>query len=469
MRKCLFILAGILVIPGFCSFVKAEETQGGAMPTITEVVKSEAEVVSEASEPSPQDPGEMVENLINQYLDAGNGRRIRQKLEHEGGWYGSAWAEVSVGPENPNWGKYRVLAYQRAIMDVEAQYLKTLMQQIKTEKMKRFFKNASDMVPDFQPEDVEDPGKFGILLNKLLALGEGKLDQMLDDLGVDKGQFDRKPKPQRQTLLREAINRSTTIEAFGSLSGFLPVQTFEGYTKKGEHAIGVICVQTPRLKQFAYDILHSRGNVKPKEKKGRNLYELFSKNDKILISQFGIRKMKDEQGYPVLVSLGQWANSKRTGNKRIQRRYRAAAKKQAEAIANSQIAFFLESTANYQSDSEIGEIFDESYNVYEDNYKEADITDTILDEVNEKSRARASVNLSGLIPLYSWTQKHPQYDQEIVGVVMKWSPRDEKTARHLKDWKPKTNKAVGGQSGTQASKGSSGTITGEEYMNLDDF
>ncbi|MEA2039422.1 MAG: hypothetical protein U9N82_06275 [Thermodesulfobacteriota bacterium] len=446
----------------------ADSSTNEGNPATAEV---EEEMISEASEPVEEDPGKVVDNLLKEYLNDGRGKAIRDKISKEGGWIGYSTAEVSVGPENPNWAKNRVFAYEKALIDIENQYLLTQNQTIKAGKLRAFFKNASDVVPDFQPKDMGDPGKVGKLIDKLLAVAEGKLDKTLDELGIDKEQFNRTPKAQRHTLLSESLSKSTIVESIGSLAGLIPIQTFEGFNSQKEHVVGVICIATPNTKQFAYDILHSRGQLQPYKKKGKDLYDLFSKDDNLLIDQFGIRKMKDEDGYPVLISFGQWANSKNTGDKRLMRRYRKAAKKQAASSAKNQIALFLAGNSIFQSNADIGEQFKESYNVHHDNYKEQDMVNSIMDGIRETSKSGAKVTMSGLVQLYSWTTKHPQYGHEIVGVVMKWSPKDEKQARKLREWKPERNKTIKktSSSPTKQLKGSSGTKKGQEYMDSDDF
>lgn len=474
MKKKIVIVFIVLVwLVGLNHLVFAEETT--VLPVsksgIESAAEAEEEMISEASEPADEDPGQMVENMINEYLNDGHGKAIRKKISKEGGWIGYSTAEVSVGPENPNWAKHRVFAYEKALLDIENQYLTTQNQSIKAEKIKEFFKNVSDVVPDFKPEDMGEPGKVKVLLDKLLAVAEGKLDKILDQLGVDKEQFNRTPKAQRHTLLSQNLSKSTIVESIGSLAGLIPIQTFEGFNSQKEHVVGVIGVATPIIKQFAYGILHNRGQFKPTKEKGKDLYELFSKDDNLLIDQFGIRKMKDEDGYPVLISFGQWANSKTTGDKRLIRSYRKAAKGQAEASAKNQIALFLAGNSVYQSTADMGEQFEESYTVHHDNYKEQDLINAIMDGLRKKSISRAKVTMSGLVQLYSWITKHPQYGHEIVGVVMKWSPQDEKQARELREWKPERNKTTEktASSRTNQLKGSSGKKTGEEYMDLNDF
>ncbi|MBN2069149.1 MAG: hypothetical protein JW739_05880 [Opitutales bacterium] len=433
-------------------------------------VDIEDEAVAEASVPEVVDPNLVVDKMITEYLNKGKGKEIRKQMKESNGWIGYATAEVSVSPENPDWAKFRRNAYDKAVADIEAQYIKMQYQSIKAENVKELFANAAGEVPDFSYEDAGDPSKFGQILDKLLAVTEGKLDKELDELGVDKEQFARAPESQRHVMLSESLVKSTMVESMGSISGLIPVQTFEGFNEQKEHVIGVVCVVSPKLKQFAYDVLHRRGQIAPTDRAGEDLYELFSADDALLIDQFGVRKMIDEDGYPVLISFGQWSNSSRSENQTLVRKYRMAAKKQAEAQALNQLAMFLNGKTMVQSQSDMGELFEEAYKVHPDNYKEQDMVNSIIDTFHEKSRDVSKVNVSGLVPLYSWTVKHPDYGHEIVGVIMMWSPKTEKAARESREWKPgRTPSSSGSVPAQEEQNGRNGSKTGEDYMDLDDF
>jgi hypothetical protein len=436
-----------------------------------EYITSDEDVaVSEASEPEVVDASLMVEDMIDEYLNHGKGKAIRNKVQRDGGWIGYSYAAVNTTPENPNWAKFRVLAYDKALVNVENEYLQMQNQNIKAAKIRQIYQNANAEVPDFKPEEMSDSSKVNRLLNKLFAVTEGKLDKALDELGVDKEQFAEAPEKQRHVMFGESLTKATIVESIGSLSGMIPIQTFEGFNERKEHVIGVVCIVTPKLKQFAYDVLHSRGYIEPTGKVGEDLYEKFSSEKSLLVDQFGVRKMIDKEGSPVLISFGQWANNHKTSNATLKTKYREVAKKQAAAQAKNQIAIFLAGKSMYQSESQVGELFEDAYNVSEDNYKEEDLTNTILDGLNETSQTKANVNMTGLVPLYTWTLKHPQYGHEIVGAIYKWSPKDEMAARKLKNWKPNSNpKPHVAPKPKEEIKGENGSKQGQDYMDLDDF
>ncbi len=400
----------------------------------------------------------------------GEGKGIIKAVKKKGGWIGESMAQVSVGPENPQWGKFRVMAYEKALSDVENKYLQNLGKSIKAEKVTSFFKNINDEVPDFKPEDLENRGKLSGIFDKLIAVTEAKLDIMLEELGVDKKQFKSAPKSQKHKMLSQSLSKITTVESFGKLAGLIPIKTFEGSNEKGEHSIGVICVSTPNLRQFAYDITHARGALEPSPKKGEDLYDKFTAEDAGLINEFGIRKMKDENGYPVLVSFGQWANSKRSTNSRVRNMYRKAAMKQASMNADNQIAMYIAGSSIFTSNAEIGESYDQIYKVTEDNYKEDISQTTLKDSLEEKSKSKANINISGLTELHSETVKHP-YGHEIAIVIKIWSPITEQSARRISEWKPDTAPANSRKKKIEkkAIKTRAEVKSSQNYMDVDDF
>jgi hypothetical protein len=467
-QKSLSIL--IILMFGICFSSYAKDYKENSNKFDNAAVEAEAEVISDASVPDEEsDPGILVEDAIEEYLN-GPGRKLKEKADRKEIWIGQGTAEVNVGPENPNWAKHRVIAYEKALIDAENSYIKFQSQGIKAEKTREFFADAKLNVPDFKDEDVTNKGKFGRLIDKLLAVSEGKLDKSLDELGIDKEQYKKKSKAQKHQQLVDSINKSTMVESIGSLAGLIPVQTFEGQTSKGEHSIGIIVVASPKVRQLAHDILTRRGQFEPSSSKKReSLYDLFSKDKNTLIDQFGVRRIYDDEGYPCLVSFGQWGNSASTGNARMNRKFRAAAKKQAESQAKNAIAIFLTGTSIYSSNSDIGESFEKAVNVHSDNYKEDITVNEIMDVIKENTKSRAKVDISGLSNIYSWTLKHPQYGHEIVGVIIAWSPRDEQAARNLHDWKPNRDRTTKKKTQQKQYKGTTGVKQGKEYMDSDEF
>ncbi|RLJ18514.1 hypothetical protein DJ031_11030 [bacterium endosymbiont of Escarpia laminata] len=432
--------------------------------------ESQADAEMEAaSAPDPYvDPAMEVEAAFNRFFSEGFGKSLQQRMAAGELYVGKTWAEVQVAPQNSQWPKYRVMAYESALSDAENGYLMSLSAKIKSEKVRSYFADNSGEVPDFDDSLWRDQNKVARIIDKMLTLTEGRLDKALEELGIDPEEYGKTPKSQRHDLFKDALTKSSVKEAMGSLAGLVPVQTFEAQNKSGEHVIGVVVVASQKMRQFAHEIGTRRGKLTANEaKKGRPVHDVVAGDAALLIDQFGIRRLYDEHGYPVLISYGQWGNAYRGDNKRQARRQRAAALDQARMQADQQIAMFVAGKAMVTEESTVGQIVEQYVDVHKDGYKEEQEVSRIVDELNKRSRAKANVRLSGLADVYSWTQPHPVYpEHELIGVVRLWSPLNEQNMRNLKNFQPKQEAASKPQ---VKSGGMNDLHQGKSYMRADDF
>lgn len=388
---------------------------------------------AQASVPALSDPGESVEESINAYFLGPVGSELKARAARGEIYVGYATAEVKVGPTSPQWGKHRAAAYENALIEAENAFIRARGLKSQAEKLREYFSDTDRPVPNFQPEDLADGGKAERIVSKLLSVAEGRLDKELRELGVDEEDFRAAAPPQRQVLFREALNRTTTREALADLAGLMTMKTFEAHNSAGEHVIGVVVVQSPGLKEFAREIVSARGDIKAdKSKAGPPIYEAIAAEPNLLVDEFGLRRLYDEEGFPVLISFGQSANAYTGEDSRKRRRYREAAKKVAEASADAGITFFVAGKANWTSKTSQDELLEEAVKVHPDGFRDQDDMIAAIETVRELSRARAKANLTGLTTVHSWSMAHPLYpDQEVVGVVRMYSPKSERMARQL--------------------------------------
>ncbi len=424
---------------------------------VAEVDQADAEVVS-ASQPERIDPEQSIEDILREFYHGPIGSKLKARDAAGELFVSDGKSEIKVGPENAQWGKHRTTAYENALIQAENEIVRRRGLKLQAEKLREYFSDTDRPVPDFQPDDLGDGGKFERIVSKLLSVAEGNLDKELDKLGVDKEEFKVAPEPQRHLMFREALTKTTTREATADLAGVMPIKTFEAHNSTGEHVIGVVVVQSEKMKQFAREIVNARGDIKPeKGEAGRPIYEVITENPKALVDEFGLRRLYDEDGYPVLVSFGQSANAYRGEDRRKQRRYREAAQKAAEASADSQITFFVAGKAHWTDENTMQELFEEAEKVHPNNYKESDNVLQVVNTVRENSRAKAKANITGLTTVYTWAMRYPLYpEQEVVGVVRMYSPKSERAARlmdHLTE-KPKSapKASISGQNGVRSSK-----------------
>ncbi len=434
--------------------------------SVAEESPADQEIDSASAPDSYVDPAMEVEAAFGRFFAEGFGRKLQQRMAAGELYVGKAWAEVQVNPENSQWPKFRVMAYESAITEAENAYLMALSSKMAAEKVRSYFSDNSGEVPEFDDSLLTDQNKVSRIIDKVLTLTEGKLDKALEDLGISADEYNKTPEPQRHDLFKDALIKSSMKEAMGTLAGLLPIQTFEAQNKTGEHVIGVVVVASQKMRQLAHEIKTRRGKLAASEtSKGRSVYEVVAADAGLLVDQFGIRRLYDEQGYPVLVSYGQWGNAYRGDNKRQARRQRAAALDQARMQADQQIAMFVAGKAMVTEESRVGQIVEQYVDVHKDGYKEEQDVARIVDQLNKESRARANVRLSGLADVYSWTKPHPVYpEHELVGVVRLWSPLNEQNMRRLKDFR-----AAGKTAAVKKPEGVNGTHQGKTYMRADDF
>ena len=337
-------------------------------------------------------------------------------------------AIVGFNVENRNWGRSRALAYSRAFLDAMGQFVRLRGQQLTAESSRIYFDNSStNIFAEAEPASYLDR-----MDQKEAILAEGRLDQALkDELGMSDAEVARLTPADKVTQLRDQVLQRTFARAFGSASGLVPVQTFEAIDSDGSSAIGVMVVFSERMARLATMIAEGRA-IAPDPQRARDPVELWVSglSEAELTTQFGVRRVWDEHGYPVVVSFGQWGWSSTNLSNRQRDRARRAAERQAENIARSNLADFISVATSFADESIRSEVVELGTRrlpggLAED-FEDAEIVDLVVEQANTKSE----VQLTGLGILRTWSAGHPiAQEHELVGVVAYWSPAREDTVR----------------------------------------
>ncbi len=374
----------------------------------------------------------------------------------------SGIATVQALSNQPQWVAQRSLAYEQALLNAQAEYVGRQSVRITSETVSELFKAAGQEPPPYQPTD-SDPSRLAELVRKLMALGTGKLDAALTDLKIDPSAYERASPPQRYIQMRTALTVKNTTRAFGELVGLVPVQTFEKSIGDGAYRIGVVAVVSPRMKDFAKRVLTDHGEFPPDLKSAGDVRALWTDKSK-LVHDFGVRWVYDRAGMPVIVSFAQWATDYAGQDPITAQRYRDVAVKQAEALADAQIANFLKGSINSVSVTEIGQKITAAADRAPDGYvaQQAEIRE-LMDGRQDTIRRQAQVALTGLSTAARWSEKHPDTGQPIVGVVRTWSAAAEQATRSLRDGRPPIT-ATG-----SPPPGSGPGRTGRKLMDATDF
>ena len=313
-------------------------------------------------------------------------------------------------------------------------------------------------------EAVREPGKQAELIRKVVALAGGRLDGELRNLGINPKEYEEAPPPQRYLQMQNALKRETVRHAYGDLVGLVPLQTFEGHDGRGNYTIGVVAVVSPSLKELAGQVATAHGQFQPDPARAQDLKQVYGDPAK-LIRDFGIRRMFDPAGLPVLISFAQWASDYAGNDPAVAQEYRGVAVQQAQARADGQIAQFLKGTMNVDEKSETD--LEKQAERLPDGYVQDDAaTKAVTSSLLATIRNHASVQATGIQTLYTWSRKHPDTGKQIVGVIRMWSAAGEKATRELRDQHrvPATSAAV-----TESPHGSPSVQQGRDLMNISDF
>ncbi|HET6306874.1 MAG TPA: hypothetical protein VFG12_06790, partial [Rhodopila sp.] len=254
-------------------------------------------------------------------------------------------------------------------------------------------------------------------------------------------------------------------QAIGELTGLVTAQTFEGQDGKGNYVIGVVAVVSPTMKDFARDVLTAHGEIAPDPERAQDLSRLYA-DRKQLIPEFGVRRLFDSEGLPVLVSFAQWASGYAGSDPTMADQYRQVAMEQAEARADAQIAQFLKGSMMADSQSETGRAIEKAAERLPDGYVQDDAaTKTVTDGMLSTLRSHAQVQVTGIQTLHRWSEKHPLTGQQIVGVIRIWSAAGEKAVRQLRDRHGPTASAPA----PEQLNGPPSVTQGRTLMNASDF
>jgi hypothetical protein len=407
----------------------AEASTGDPIGKTDEIDKAVEADLIKASKPAPFRSAKLaLEKEIEEYaLEQG----IEFGTEMPNGKYyfkGVATSKYSV--DDADWGKGRSATYMKAVLNAQKDFLSAIrISRLTAERLKKEFTDHStnaDAFPEgFSSADTfADPSLIADYLEKLaakaIALSDVRIDKLLENEGISPEQIKRMTPEQKKTTFSETIINSTIKTAFGQISGLMPVQTFEGISDDGKAGIGVVLMYSPRLVILAKDIMAQRPSVF-KGTPGVPLRDFLPKEDGALVDDFGVRCLFDPEGRPYLLSYGQWAISGQNSDGDSFDSNLEHAERQAESIADSELAFFMAGDMNLDSKASQGEDSEKFVTRAAEGLKQKSV-DSIVDIYNESIRQRASIDLAGIQTNKTWYYKHPNGDHTIVGVVRVWTP-----------------------------------------------
>ncbi|GHS97597.1 hypothetical protein FACS1894139_05900 [Planctomycetales bacterium] len=368
---------------------------------------------------------------------------------------------VSVNAANPDFAKFRALAYDQAFSDAVAAFAAFCGKQITTQALSSLFSDNSSDAREFAEALSAGRTEIDALAEKAVAATGAKLDAALKECGVDPEQWNAAPPDQKKTLFEESFRRITLERVTKSLSGISTIMNFIGQDGKGNESIAVLIMYSPKSAELAAAL--RRGQRPAIAKIGKPLREQLPLNDaQKLQDLLGVRLLFDEQG-PVIVSYGQWANSYAGDNASMRSSQERIASDTAQTNATAQLAEFLSANFDGKTETETGQ------RAAQELIKKGETGDLIEPDTAAKlinirktsAKRHSSAHLQGVNVLKKWKYRTPD-GHEVVGVIVTYSFANMEAAK----------KAGAVKSATPATRQSNGTPGGrasEEQMSIDDF
>lgn len=426
-----------------CLLAPLSLTAQEATAPATAEAEEESAFYAEKSAPAPS-AGDLIIEARDAMLSRA-GLKLGPGNPH-GAYIGWGESTLSVDAGNPAWGRARVSAYENALINAQSEFIRFQMNSILTESTRTIMEDDSYNWPKPPAEQPKETvGLLRQIFHKILAVQDEKLNNKLRDLGLDPESYEPGPVTTREDHFTQQLMQRTVSSAVGKLAGLITLQTFEGSDENGLHKIGVLVVYSPNFRQFAHDMLHGTARINPEKAKNKSILEQIGTDPALLSRQFGVRRLYDEQGMPVLVCFGQWSSLERGGSPRQQERRKDNAARIARSNADAALALFVNGGLNFSSETVTGEIvqeYTETTHNKDGSTFLSDVAETgFLSVLNEQVKRRAQITLSGIHDLHTWSFRHPEYDQEMIGVIRAWSPDAAESADALRNFKPETKTA----------------------------
>ena len=353
-------------------------------------------------------------------------------------------AVVRVPTNHPGYAKELVLAYEKAMLELQVAFILQNYGTITTKRISEYMSDDSENARQFddkKPSTGSLPKSSGtkMEMDKLLADLGAQVDQYLAQQGESREKISRLSIPEKKQLFRNNLIRETVKSAVQNMRGLVPVQTrlFSLPTANGERTqIGIIAVQSEKTRQFAEDIRLQRTSMV--KGSGKVIDEYLPKTDAELLNELGFRFAYDENGHPMLISYGRWGVSSENPNPTRHLINIENAQRTAQTLAEAWIAEFAGTRLQVLDVRSQGSVMEEiatRITHYENSAKIGtedaieDIGNTI-DKSLRSAKSDATISLKGTSEIKVWEEKDAA-GQIHVGSIIIWTAAQLMNAQNI--------------------------------------
>ncbi len=344
---------------------------------------------------------------------------------------------VSLKPSDPQYGDALVNAYDKAMMDLQNQYLMARFGRNIVDKVKSFYSDRSTNAKQIELPNPSAKGFLGKILrifDKSLDVTDKKLDKELVKLGVSPEELAKMTPKLKKDIFRDKFIKNSIRKASGSIAGLFPVQTAIVSDKSGRVVVGVVAIATPKTIQIVKDIRLQR---KPLIKgRGRDISDLLPQNKKEYLSTFGVRLAYDKDGTPMIISYGIGSYSKDGDDNYINDQLKKEAKANAISNADAQLSEivngYMSSRESRKNGEEIKKYVERKVKPDSDTIEKT--IKNIIKITNNSARSSAHMSLKGVSTVKTW--RYTTKDGvKFVGTVRAWKYSTLKAANNFNSGK----------------------------------
>jgi len=367
-----------------------------------EIVAKDAEEINTISDPKSVP---LASDSMDDWFDTVFQRFGVQEGENDGKFILTASQTVMLKPTDPQYGDAFVNAFDKAMIKIQNEYVKTRFGSTMVEKAQSLYADQSTHAKEIELPSVNDPSyleKVLLIMQKGLEVTDKQLDKQLIELGVSPSTLSQLTPVKKKDIFRDKFLANTITRASGSIAGLFPIQTNIITDTKGNTVVGVVAIASDKTIQIAKDISLQRQSIITGA--GRDIQSLLPETDKEFLATLGVRLAYDKDGTPAIISYGISSYMPNSDNNYINDTLKAEAKNSAVAKGNGQIAEIVNGQMNTNESVKRGE----EIRTYVERELKPD-SDTIertiqniINITNRNIKSSARVKLQGISTVKNW-------------------------------------------------------------------
>lgn len=318
----------------------------------------------------------------------------------------------------------RNAAFSIAVLNAKINFLRLSGEQITSS---RNVSTMENLVEGSDPDAVAKASK----LKKASMIVDKNLDKALGELGVSQTEISRMNAGKKEAIYSQKFFEQTQSLVAGLLRGVSVVRIAEGESGNRDYQVSVVVKYSPDYLKLASTIMSNANYQLDPKQPSSTLDKIKNASPEDLISRLGTSIIIDENGNMVVLGYGQQAVRKTT-------------RRQSSAVSNAASRARLQAInniKNFVSEDLIGdELFQQSEKIseYVDGSQQYFSQELWKNAIESKS---TTLNIASYV-MKQWRGIHPDSKQELVGVIVAWTPEFAAQSKQMKELLTKPNSAL---------------------------